>query len=379
MADRDIGSMAENTLRLWASQESIVCNRVEQDKKGWDFHLQFRPRNEPPLPSGSIDLRPPDLSCWVQVKGVERKDAKAKRQSLKLSNWENLAKNPLPAFYLILEYGKGNDPVAAYLVHVDRDAIARVLKRLRKLEASDVDSIHVKMLDLKWGAANRLKAPKSAPFRATVERTVGPDPSKYFRQKQVDLSTVGYEAGRFRGKFRFEGGDDRDLWRPLVDFAIGLRPDMPIADWRVDEVRFGIPKPHSHGDDTKRAKLIHRRFSPTARADVIVRTEDHGESIPYTFDIFAPQSIFPFVPIEHTRMRYVAPFLEIIGSASGAGEFIVQVPGYSRSLIGRGHVPCSSIWSSTEMILRSKSRRPRYRASTRNFGLRATSSSRRAR
>ncbi|MCP4425368.1 MAG: hypothetical protein GY803_12805, partial [Chloroflexi bacterium] len=129
---RDIGDLAENKLIEWTIQAGITANKAYKDREGWDFILQFPfPELEVDIP---LDRRDSRIECWVQVKGRE---AAKKSKSIKLSNWEKLIRSPLPAFFLIFDFGKENDPRNAYLVHVGEKWINIVLRKLRKFRSDD--------------------------------------------------------------------------------------------------------------------------------------------------------------------------------------------------------------------------------------------------
>lgn len=89
---RDVGDLGESTLRTWAIQAEITANKVEQDKTGWDFLLEF------PLQSAltanftlPLDRAPFPLRCFVQVKST---DAQPGKWSVKLDNWVRLVNSP---------------------------------------------------------------------------------------------------------------------------------------------------------------------------------------------------------------------------------------------------------------------------------------------
>ena len=96
---RDIGSMAQAQLEGWTAQVSITSNVAYQDKEGWDYFLQFP---ESSVSGLTLDLRPTRVECLVQVKGIE---TQKKRKQIRLSNWEKLVRTPLPAFFLIIQFG----------------------------------------------------------------------------------------------------------------------------------------------------------------------------------------------------------------------------------------------------------------------------------
>src|SRR4051794_35927794 len=114
LSKRDVGEMGESRLKEWAAQEGIIANQVRQDKTGWDFLLEF------PSDGGSayadnmpLDLVDGSLRCMVQVKSTDRQ---SNSWPIKLDNWERFVKNPLPCFFLFLEYDHKTECQRAYLV-----------------------------------------------------------------------------------------------------------------------------------------------------------------------------------------------------------------------------------------------------------------------
>jgi len=103
MAGRDLGDLGEIEVIRWARQRDIVPNKVQCDKKGWDIFLEF-PHAEPETKKYFLDIRPPELSCLVQVKATDKRVGKIPH--IKLTNWERMAKSPLPCFFVVLEYAK---------------------------------------------------------------------------------------------------------------------------------------------------------------------------------------------------------------------------------------------------------------------------------
>lgn len=128
MDERNVGDIGEDFLRTCCSQKRIDVTPPGKDRNGWDFLLEFPPSHDESVP---LDLQDSRLRCWVQVKAT---DNRKKRIPIKLSNWVNLAKNNFePAFFLICELDKQISCQRAYLVHVEKMYIRRVLMKLREL------------------------------------------------------------------------------------------------------------------------------------------------------------------------------------------------------------------------------------------------------
>ena len=146
MGRRNLGELGENTLRVWASQEGATLNKANVDRSGWDFILEF--------PVDNIDARSePDkrdeaYQCLIQVKST---DSLKSFPSIKLSNWKRLVETPLPAFFVILHFDGEDTCQSAFLVHVWKSEIARVLKCARDLGVKGKGSeLHKHSLRLKW-------------------------------------------------------------------------------------------------------------------------------------------------------------------------------------------------------------------------------------
>ena len=129
--NRDVGTMGEAVLKKWSAEVGIVANKANQDKTGWDYLMEF-PFELP----ASLDLhRPldkanPPIMCLIQVKSSDQRRGRVR---VSLKNWARLIFNPIPSFFLCLEFDNKSDPQQAFLVHVGEKYIYHILKRLRML------------------------------------------------------------------------------------------------------------------------------------------------------------------------------------------------------------------------------------------------------
>jgi hypothetical protein len=87
----NIGKLGEYTLATWASQVDMGCNPSTDDRKGWDFILEFDNQK----PEKFLDKKPASYSSFIQVKTTSTSKTSI---PVKLSNWERMVKNPLPSF-----------------------------------------------------------------------------------------------------------------------------------------------------------------------------------------------------------------------------------------------------------------------------------------
>ncbi len=315
--ERNLGKLGEATLESWAAQVGIVSNRANEDKAGWDFLLQF------PLPKHTekltaLDDIPFDVSCLCQVKATDS----AKSVPVKLSNWQRMVKNPLAAFFLVLDFRTKNEPQRAFLIHVGEQQISKLLSRLRATPNSQSDKLNKMSINLTWTEDDRLEALNGEALRATILKHVGKDPGRYSTNKICLVNSVGFESSskyQIRVKvFPRQGAAASAL---MADFAIGKLSELPATLVTVDEMRFGIPKPKIP-DLPKVVLLSVPALHPVARMDI--EFSSGSRTAQFEADYFASQSMFPFLEKEYQRHRLVADEFEIIFSA-GSADAIVNI------------------------------------------------------
>jgi hypothetical protein len=131
---RNLGDLGEDFLQVWCSQVGIVPNRVERDRTGWDFLIEFpAPEVLDERARGALDRQRPVLRAFLQVKATD----KAERNiTVKLDNLVRLMQTSDPAFFLVVDFGGREEPRSARLIEVGEAFIRRVLRRLRKLSAN---------------------------------------------------------------------------------------------------------------------------------------------------------------------------------------------------------------------------------------------------
>jgi hypothetical protein len=130
------GDVGENLVQLWASQAAITANPVRRDEFGWDFCLQIRRDLSAPV-TEPLDRLPPELTCMVQVKTTA---VGSEGEDVALSNWQRMVKDPLPWFFVCVALGTKGEPDGAYLVHVDKTWMERVLRRLRSTSPAEASA-----------------------------------------------------------------------------------------------------------------------------------------------------------------------------------------------------------------------------------------------
>lgn len=246
----------------------------------------------------------------VQVKAV-RTGETCKR--VKLDNWERFAKNPQPCFFIVLVFDSQDSIVDGFLVHVDASWIAKILHRLRLLTSDEKKKIHKKILNLTWREEQRLPTLDGNGLREGIVTQVGKDTFSYLRQKMEWIERSGLEDRPVRLSVTFNDIDERSLYDQLADLAIGRRDRIPVSRIIEEHVRFDIPICKFEKDNVEMS-LSNR----PSQGDGIVELKAIGsyESVRLLCKTYFAQAIFPFLPKEWHRVRFVAPFADFIFNPS---------------------------------------------------------------
>lgn len=305
---RNIGDMAEAQVRKWCGEVNITANPSFSDREGWDFILQF----PEVLPGDSpLDLIQPRIECFVQVKGV---GTAKNRLSLPLSNWMKLVFSPLPAFFLIIDYGNNNtDPEQAYMVAVDETVISNVMKRLRQISPNAPASLQKKTLDLVWKEENRLMSLDGKGLQSAIQNHIGNDFGTYILEKDRLRKEIGINTP-FLARFSLCQMKIYDnLREQQVDFAVGLIDEIPISKLVIEEnIRFGIPaKIHEEGDGFIR---ILNRTQIGRPIEVVFRDSSGMMQSSFIGKLFTPEEIFPgeTFPAEYRKVRIDTEVAEFV-------------------------------------------------------------------
>ena len=101
-------------------------------------------------------------------------------------------------------------------------------------------------------------------------------------------------------------GDEAN--RMKAEFAVGLRPSLPIKALKVEEIRFGISKViHESAEADSHVELTNR--TPDTTTVIKLERADHAEIVELRCDTYLAASVFPDLPDEFQIVRFVARFL----------------------------------------------------------------------
>ncbi len=229
----ELGEAGETLFANLCVRGGLTCNKSHRDRMGWDFVVEF-----PMSPLGAalaLDQRLP-TACAVQLKST----AGAGPVRLSLSAADRLAKDPRPAFIVMLRLTPGGEPRAGYLIHLLGPALHRVLHRLRAAHARkrfDTNNIMITFDHRKLGVKFD---PTPDGLTGALRHACGEDRAAYAVEKQRQLDELGYDEGGLQAEALFwvESADH------LSDIVLGLLPVRPER-LRAFDTRFGIRLPYT--------------------------------------------------------------------------------------------------------------------------------------
>jgi hypothetical protein len=319
MSFRNVGGMGEAALEQWAHEVGIIPNRVQVDKGGWDFFLQWPSVHNRSTRPTSLDHLPSSISCIVQVKATDT----GASPDIELSNWARLCNLPFPAFILFLKFARKKSPKEVYLIHVGEKWISQTLSRLRELPQRLASKLHKHTMRLTWEGTDKINPPSGAALKARIEELVGPNPATYVARKTKWREESGYEEGRFHATLLLNAGTDTYAEDRLVNFALGMTEELPVTLDKLQETRFGISK-SVKPTLPREISLKIPALRPTGHP-ILTFAKKTGEHIArISSDFFDPRSVFPFLAPERLRFRFKTRLADFIVVTSEARRIQIR-------------------------------------------------------
>ncbi|WP_332771787.1 hypothetical protein [Phenylobacterium sp.] len=292
--------LAERIFAKLCDEAGVVPNSPADDQNGWDFVVDF-----PPRPSDQpADRRPPGLTCLVQVKST--RGARPICQ-VKLSNALKFARHALPCFVVFVMFDSSGLKVKAiYLRHAWAGDIEAAMRAARVAEAEGRSDLHRIKLPLRFRADEAISENALLDQIETLALAEGPS---YSAVKLRMANELGNDANGPIGRFNIDLVDAERF----VDAMLGLADGIPITDFELHDVRFGIraPRPLAQAD--------HAMFSvdaePHEECQVIVGSVQGGGEISLDGQVFVPG--IPNLPDNLKKVRIRAQFVDLVVRANG--------------------------------------------------------------
>lgn len=237
--ERKLGKLGEVEFEKLATQASVTANPSETDTKGWDYKLNLTlSRTEAAYDERPLDRDLRDMEALVQVKATDK--SRGYIEGVKLSNWRSLALGTVnPAYFCILEFDEMDEAQRGYLVHVGKDLVRKVLKRLREIPSEQRDRLHKKKMRLSYSESHRLDDLSGTALRKRLIEPLNGRPFEYHAKKRSWISKLGNEGAQIRVDVSPPDdypGSPRDY---LKEIGLGIRSRLNVHSGEVRDIRFG--------------------------------------------------------------------------------------------------------------------------------------------
>ncbi|MFD0934656.1 hypothetical protein ACFQ12_05580 [Methylobacterium trifolii] len=174
----------------------LTASPPKHDENGWDFFVEMPPNR---IPNIFLDAQPSPIKFLCQVKATD--DFSSLRLSMKVSNFENLARTILPAFVVVIDYRGLDEPQYVYVCHFGNERISQTLKRMRELQAKNQTQLNQHEMALSAKFSEKADFHKQEWLFNEILKHTNIDLSAYTRQKIELLDTLGYNEGRYRRNY----------------------------------------------------------------------------------------------------------------------------------------------------------------------------------
>lgn len=316
LSSKRIGEIGQKAFEMWANQAGITANSSIVDERGWDVFLQL-PSAPEDAAMGLWDTAPPEISCMVQVKTTTSDD---QFEEITLSNWQRMVREPQPWFVAAIHLDANNQPSRAYLVHIDREWCQKVLSRLRELAKKEKKHLNEHTLNVTWTDADRLPNPHGRDLINRIRECIKPNQLAYVMEKIDWFENIGYADRAKRVSVQFKVNDRETFMDKIADVGIGVRSVLP-GEWHanISDVRFGIRATLSEFG-TESGDM---EFRPEPLMGVLfeVFSKETARHVSVECQFFRSVSVFPFLPPEFDRSRFIYKYFECILGRLDSGTY----------------------------------------------------------
>jgi hypothetical protein len=230
--DRDLGSMGQDYFSFLCAKANITANPSKIDSWGWDFYLEFPQEMHENI---SLDMRASPIKCKVQVKATGKED---KSVQIEISNLEKLVKSPEPVFFCFIGFDKESKAQSAYLVHLGKELIGKILKKIRELQYKKGDvqlnkhkmSINYRLPDFNVASLDGIEISQK------IKEYIPDGIDKYIENKRIWRDEVGFENGHGQITFTI----DQNNKEKLMDAAVGINSEITVNSFEHYTSRFNI-------------------------------------------------------------------------------------------------------------------------------------------
>lgn len=295
---RNLGRMGESAFVNLCDVVDITASKPSEDRYGWDYLLEFPDENYSDV---SIDKHSSSIECKVQIKSTDKSDFKL---PLKLSVMNRLVKAQMPTFICFLHFNKTNKIEELYLVHIDKNIMSEVLKKLRMTEITN-KKLNKTTITIKYSNNDKLEEISGKALKSKIHEYIPNGMNDYVNQKNKYLKNLGFEEDR--GTFKFTTDDVKV--DDLVDAFLGLKKGIPVNIEKFAEKRFGIELPIK--DNLSNFKNVKMSFEPEPIKDIELSIKKTSFSRPEAVYILKLYTA-PFAIVDKFKVLVKNDFFTII-------------------------------------------------------------------
>lgn len=294
-----IGKIGEKEFSLMCSRARVVCNKSDEDERGWDYVIQYP---ETPQHRRPLDLRKAPHAAFVQVKTTQTADHSVE---VSLSNAQRMVEALLPFFIVLVKLSANEEVEAIFVRHIWREEITKILHAIRRADSEKDEALHKRTISFSLNKDDATTDPLG-----TIAQRIDSAGSAYTEAKRKFVETVGFEDGYGTSEITLEAESAEDF----LDLQLGLRDSIDFTRFVSKSSRFGIESSRPEIDATK-GKLF---VDPSPRVGVLRLCSASGE------EFFAPaQAMGASLPGDDPLMRksrIVAGCVNLIIRGTGKTE-----------------------------------------------------------
>ncbi|RRZ97199.1 hypothetical protein EGK14_00695 [Erwinia sp. 198] len=300
MSSRKVGNMGRGDFDRLCNASGLIYNSSsEDDSGGWDAIVEFPLINSIAL-LNSLNEQP--IQCLVQIKST---DGEKKGVQVKLSNMKRFCDTPLPCFFFFARYDGNESIESAYLVHINRDVMFQVLKRIRQNDTGKKSPLHKLSFTINHSDEDEIFLFNKDALKNAIEKHIPLGMKRYCEDKLRDLGDIGYKGTRYALNFKIASEND---YKSLINASLGYPATINIKDVQGWDTRFDI---NFRMEELEAEKAIIEITSVEAFSTGTIRFEDEKEDATFKCEFFISPIAFN-APDDLASFRISSDFFDLI-------------------------------------------------------------------
>ena len=165
----------------------------------------------------------------------------------------------------------------------------KVLKKLRKIGSKNQASLHKKKLQFKYSEKNQISKLNGEGLTMAIKKYVANSPVRYAEDKLQIVRSIGYENKNKLCKFNILLPDKKtNVEEYLINFLIGLIPDLKVFEWEEKDIRLGIVAENSIKHfESGRLEIDHN----PGKGKIVLNSNKNDKQVTIDADVYLPNGI----------------------------------------------------------------------------------------